>query len=247
MPDGPRSPMTAHEQDALMPRSAPAPRAPGRGPEERDLAMLEGQVHALEHEIHDARGAAQRARGGLGSLRGSEREPQARSPRGELVRLRDGAEIMIRTMEPEDAAELRAGFERLSAVSRYRRFLTEIEHLTPYQLDYLTRVDHVDHEALVAFAVTTGQGVATARFVRDRGEHATAEVAVVVADEWQGRGVGTALLERVAARARAAGIDCFTARMIVGNEPARRVLARLGDIAGERQDAGSIELKLRLR
>ena len=135
-------------------------------------------------------------------------------PTGEQVRLRDGTEIVIRPIEPEDADQLRAGFEHLAAVSRYRRFLSEIHGLTRHQLDYLTHVDHVDHEALAALVAATGSGIGTARYVRDTSDPAQAEVAIVIADAWQGRGIGTALVARLAKRARANGIERLTARMI---------------------------------
>jgi GNAT superfamily N-acetyltransferase len=245
MPDDPRSRITEQEESELMPRSAP--RSNARDRDERALALLQGQVDALGHDIATARALAHRSPEGLGSPLRGHREADAPRLHGERVRLPDGGEIVIRAIEPRDVRDLRAGFERLSAVSRYRRFLTEIDHLTPHQLDYLTHVDHTDHEALVAVAVATGEGVGTARFVRDPGDGTTAEVAVVVADDWQGRGVGSALLERLAARARATGIERFSARMIAGNECARRLLAHLGDVVGERRNADSIELKLRLR
>jgi GNAT superfamily N-acetyltransferase len=110
------------------------------------------------------------------------------------VTLRDGARVLIRPITPDDREALRAGFERLSDESRYRRFMSPIPRLTDGQLDYLTRIDHHDHEALAAVD-STGDGgiVGVARFVRS-GE-AEAEPAIVVADDWQGKGLGTALLE----------------------------------------------------
>jgi len=253
---------TEREEEALMPRSAPPPgglpprpRSRSRGErvaldarrrDERAFARLAAQLRALEHDIDSARARSRRSPGGVGLLLEGHHGPPP-PPHGERVRLPDGAEILIRPIEPQDADELRAGFAHLGAVSRYRRFLSEIDHLTPHQLDYLTHVDHSDHEALAALAAATGTGVATARFVRDQADRKNAEVAVVVADDWQGRGVGGALLERLAKRARAIGIERFTARMIVGNDAARRLLTRVGDVVGERQGAGTIELTLRLR
>jgi hypothetical protein len=66
------------------------------------------------------------------------------------VRLRDGSRVLIRPIEPDDRAALAEGFERLSAESRYRRFFAPMPRLRERDLDYLTRVDHRDHEALVA-------------------------------------------------------------------------------------------------
>jgi GNAT superfamily N-acetyltransferase len=63
-----------------------------------------------------------------------------------------------------------------------------------------------------------------------------------VADPWQGRGVGTALVERLAARARASGIERFSALILVGNEPARRLLAHVADVVSEHREGGTIEI-----
>ena len=68
----------------------------------------------------------------------------------ESVRLRDGSQVMVRPVEPGDREAIRAGFERMGPDSRYKRFLSPIDELTERQLDYLTEVDHHDHEALVA-------------------------------------------------------------------------------------------------
>jgi RimJ/RimL family protein N-acetyltransferase len=259
--------MTEHtkpdrEERVLMPRSAPPaavapPRRPARSPEERvalaervrdarELATLEAQLRALGSDIDVVRRAARRAAAsnGVGLLAHDEAAPPR--PHGEHVRLRDGAEIVIRQVGPEDAAQLKIAFERLGAVSRYRRFLAPLDHLTPKQLSYLTRVDHTDHEAIAALDAVTGDGIGIARFVRDPDDAAMAEVAIVVADAWQGRGVGTALVERLAARARAVGVRRITARMLVGNEAARRLIARHAAIMSEQRRSGTVALEARL-
>ena len=116
------------------------------------------------------------------------------------VELRDGSRVVIRPIEPDDRAALVAGFERLSAESRYRRFFGPITHLSERDLDYLTRVDHHDHEALVAFEDGTGDGVGVARYVRTGPD--VAEPAIVVADDWHGRGAGSRLLDALVKRAQ---------------------------------------------
>ena len=74
----------------------------------------------------------------------------ATPPRENVVTLRDGSHVTVRPIRPQDAAPLRAGFERLSEESRYRRFLSPMQQLSGPMLRYLTEVDHHDHEALVA-------------------------------------------------------------------------------------------------
>jgi hypothetical protein len=71
------------------------------------------------------------------------------------LRTRDGVSLEVRPIEPGDREALAEGFQHLSVESRYRRFLTPVKALTRLSLDYLTRLDHRDHEALIAL---TGGG-----------------------------------------------------------------------------------------
>jgi RimJ/RimL family protein N-acetyltransferase/nucleotide-binding universal stress UspA family protein len=142
------------------------------------------------------------------------------------VRLKDGTKIEIRPISPDDREALAAGMERLSVESRYRRFFAPVSKLSERQLDYLTRVDHHDHEALVAVEPATEDGIGVARFVRVDGE--TAEPAIVVVDDWQGRGVGRELLEALAERAREEGITRFVAPVLAENDGAIAAFERLG-------------------
>ncbi len=120
-----------------------------------------------------------------------------------------------------------AGFERMSPESRYRRFFSAVPRLTARQLDYLTQLDHHDHEALIAIDEESGDGVAVARYVRT-GE-GVAEPAVSVVDDWQGRGVASVLLDALVARARDEGIRTFAAPVLAENRPAIKIFERLGD------------------
>ena len=248
------------EAKVLMPRSAPpaeitTQRTPVQSESERaerardarELAVMETELGALGHDIHVGRRTARHAAAAKGLNLFSDDGRRAPRPHGERVRLGDGATIVIRQVEPEDAEQLKIGFEHLGAVSRYRRFLTPVDDLSPRQLSYLTHVDHVSHEAIAALDSVTGAGIGIARYVRDPDDPHQAEVAIVVADAWQGRGVGTALMARLVARARAAGIERITARMLVGNNAARALIGRAADIAGEAREAGTISLTARLR
>ena len=213
---------------------------------EREFATLVAQLHALEEDIGAARELAPRATSWRGLELHAHREP-ARAPRGELVRLVDGAQIVIRPIEPEDMHELAAGFEHLGALSRFRRFRERIDHLTRQQLIELTHVDHESHEALVALDALTGEGVGLARYVRASDDPMRAEVTCTVIDPWQGRGVGTALVERLAARARAMGIERCTATILVGDQPARRLLAHVANEIDEHREAGAIDITAEAR
>jgi RimJ/RimL family protein N-acetyltransferase/nucleotide-binding universal stress UspA family protein len=163
----------------------------------------------------------------------------------EPVRLRDGSTVVIRQIEPDDREGLRAGFEQLSDHSRYLRFQAPLANLSDQQLSYLTEVDHHDHEALVAVAPSGEDGdvVGVARFVRVN--DVVAECAVTVADQWQGRGVATELLDRLVERAREEGVEKFTALVLAQNTEAVRLLERLGDTV-HRRSGSQLELEIEL-
>ena len=99
--------------------------------------------------------------------------------------------------------------------------------LSEHDLTYLTEVDHHDHEALVALDEGTGDIIGVARFVRTG--PLEAEPAIVVGDDWQGRGLGTQLMDRLADRAREEGIARFRAPVLSDNEAVLSVLGGLGE------------------
>jgi GNAT superfamily N-acetyltransferase len=132
--------------------------------------------------------------------------------------LRDGSVVVIREVQAGDAPLLADGFARLSDESRQQRFLTGKPSLSAAELRYFTEIDHHDHEALGAINPDDGRGVGIARYIRDAKNPATAEVAVTVVDDWQRRGLGTELLDRLADRARREGIRHFTALVAADND-----------------------------
>jgi RimJ/RimL family protein N-acetyltransferase len=210
-----------------------------------EYALLKGELDALGKDIEAARESARRATSGGLSLRAHE-APHPR-PHGEQVRLPDGSTILVRPIEPEDQHELAAGFRHLGAVSRYERFRGPTDRLTPAELAFLTQVDHNAHEAFVAFDGDTGEGIGVARYVRDPHDPRQAEVACTVMDAWQRRGVGSILMARLAARARATGIERFRARLLVGNKRARRLLAQVADELDESRYGGVVTITAQLR
>ncbi len=143
------------------------------------------------------------------------------------VTLRDGTPIRLRRITPSDAPLLEEAFARLSEESRRLRFLSAKPTLSQAELAYLTHVDGHNHEALAAIDPTTGDGIGIGRWVRDHDDRSRAEVAVTVADDWQSRGVGTILLERLSERARLEGIRTFTALVSADNVNMQRLLKRL--------------------
>ncbi len=165
---------------------------------------------------------------------------------GAPVKLRDGSVVRLRQGHHSDRDLLLRGFERLSAEARYRRFLAATPELTEDMVRYLTDVDHHDHEAIVATDEQTGEGVGVARYVRNVTRPDTAEVAVTVIDEWQGRGLGTILLEVLGERARAEGVKRFTAMMLASNQQMMEVLEGLGPVHVVDRDAGTVQIEMPL-
>ena len=146
----------------------------------------------------------------------------------------------MRPVEAGDTEALARIFERLSDQSRYQRFLTSVNELSESELRYLAEVDHHDHEALIAMD-EAGEAVGVARFVRlDDGT--SAEAAVTVIDDWQGRGLGTALSALLAERARDEGIERFKALLLATNEQIHDVLGSLGPTQVISRDAGTVEI-----
>lgn len=162
------------------------------------------------------------------------------------VELRDGRTVVARPIEPEDREAFLATFERLSEESRYLRFLTPVPRLTESQIGYLTDVDHHDHEALIAFELSTGEGVGIARFVRDAANPTVAEAAVAVADEWQGSGVGKTLCRLLADRAREEGIERFDAVLLTHNRSMLSVLQSIGPTRVVSGESGTIAVEVSL-
>jgi GNAT superfamily N-acetyltransferase len=122
------------------------------------------------------------------------------------------------------------------------RFLTAVDELGVAELRYLTEIDHHDHEALVAIEPRSGDAVGVGRFVRSERDPVVAEAAITVIDDWQGRGLGTALCNLIAERARGEGVRRFTALLLAENQQMLDVLASLGPAEVVSRDAGTIEI-----
>jgi GNAT superfamily N-acetyltransferase len=175
----------------------------------------------------------------------SDRQQVGRSVEDELVELNDGSQVLVRQVHRDDAPILEEGFSRLSAESRRLRFLAEKQRLTPAELRYFTHIDHHDHEAIGARAVTDGRGVGVARFVRDRQDPEVAEVAIAVVDDWQQKGLASVLLSRLFMRAREEGILRFTALVAEDNEGVVALLHDLGaDVRVVGHDSGTISYEI---
>ncbi len=129
--------------------------------------------------------------------------------------------ITVRPLRPGDGETVQAVFDRLDPLSRRLRFGGAKNVLLPSDLELLARVD-ANHHVLVAYVGDEPVGIA--RLAR---EGRVGEVAFAVADDWQHRGIGTVLIERLAEDARAAGIESFRADVAPGNAASLALLRRL--------------------
>jgi RimJ/RimL family protein N-acetyltransferase len=151
--------------------------------------------------------------------------------------------ILFRHIGPDDKGRLSAGLDRLSPESRRRRFLMPKPRFSSSELRYLTEIDGFDHVAIVAASAEDPEvfhGVG--RFVRLRDDPQTAEVAVVVADDLQGMGLGRELGRRLADEALERGVKRFTATLLGDNVAAHRLLASISDRLESRSGGGVEEL-----
>lgn len=147
----------------------------------------------------------------------------------------------IRVIEPADKKKLADGFQRLSPQSRYRRFFGQKNTLTAEELQHLTEFDGNDHFALGAFEVfpggDEGDAIGVARFFRLPEDVETAELAIAVTDDRQGRGIGRRLLQRLLAVARERGIKRIRCHVLTENERMRRLAESvLGKAASLRRE-----------
>lgn len=156
------------------------------------------------------------------------------APACEAVRLRDGSVVHVRPMQPDDETSLRQMWPRLSPQTVYRRFMTMYPRGLPERtLHDLASVDHVQREALVAISWGKIVGVARYHVVAD-GE---AEIAVLVEDAWQRRGLGRELTARLGALARERGIRTFSGTMLAENDAAFGLMrAVFGAVDGQISD-----------
>jgi acetyltransferase len=140
-------------------------------------------------------------------------------------RLDDGSTVLVRPIRPEDAALEAAFIGGLSGESRYRRFLSASLQTSPETIARFTQVDYDRDLALVA--VAEGSIVGVARYVREA-DPRRAEFALVVADRWQGRGLGALLMNRLEHAAHEAGIERLDGIVLASNPPMLALVRQLG-------------------
>jgi acetyltransferase len=141
------------------------------------------------------------------------------------IRLRDGRGVRVRPIRPEDAGREKRFFDRLSERSRYQRFMQYLSTLSERMLARFTQLDYERELALVA--LWQDEFVAVGRYAPNQ-DGLSAEFALVVADDWQGKGLGRALLERLCDAARASGYRALYGQILHANRDMLDLAAHVG-------------------
>ncbi|MBL0143974.1 MAG: bifunctional acetate--CoA ligase family protein/GNAT family N-acetyltransferase [Betaproteobacteria bacterium] len=146
-----------------------------------------------------------------------------------VERLRDGTEVTIRPIRPEDAEMETAFITELSDESRYLRFLSLVRHVTPEMVARFTQIDYDREMALIAVRHEGDREsiIGVARYVRDPNP-ASAEFAIVIADRVQRKGLASKLMGRLMTHARFAGIERLRGLVLASNGSMLDLMDRLG-------------------
>ena len=170
---------------------------------------------------------------------------------GELEReivLKDGTRVRLRPIRPEDAPRLQALYDRLSRHTAYQRFFTVMKRLPPDWARILATVDYRRRLALVVeFETLSGFDLVAVGRYEPTDEPDTAEVAFVVQDGWQNRGLGTMLLHALLEAAGARGIRRFRAYVLSDNHRMLDLLTRFTEVRSRTLEQGVTELTFAAR
>lgn len=159
------------------------------------------------------------------------------------VVLSDGATAHLRPIRPDDADRLVEFYGRVSDDSKYFRFFVPYPTLSPRDVETFTQVDHTDRVALIV--LIGDEMIAVGRYERiDAGQ---AEVAFLVEDDHQGRGVGSVLLEHLAQSARERGIGRFVAEVLPHNHKMITVFSEAGYTIASRLTDGIVHVEFEIR
>jgi ribosomal protein S18 acetylase RimI-like enzyme len=160
--------------------------------------------------------------------------------------MRDGRKLEIRALRPQDLTDLRAAVDRTSAQSLYRRFFGAKRSFSDKEVAFFVNVDFANHVALVAVVEERGHAaiVAGGRYIVQ--QPGTAEIAFIVVDEYQGQGVGSALLRHLAILARNAGLKEFAAEVLPENIPMLKTFEKSGLKMSTKREAGTVHVALEL-
>jgi RimJ/RimL family protein N-acetyltransferase len=160
--------------------------------------------------------------------------------------LQSGQRVEIRALRPQDRAEMLAALGRTSTQSLYRRFFAVRRHFSEAETAFFLNLDFVSHVALVAVAKEDGKAVIAGggRYIVTK--PGQAEIAFAVVDQFQGQGIGSALLRHLSSLARKAGLQEFVAEVLPENTAMLRVFERSGLQVTAKRDSQTIHVVLRL-
>jgi len=167
----------------------------------------------------------------------------------DFVPTANGRRVTIRPMLPQDFKLQREFFRSLSARARYCRFMASFNELPDSVAERLDKIDYSSHLALLAevFEDRSETMVGEARYVIDEHDPATCEFAIAVADNWQGCGIGRALLTQLEREAAASSIRRMRADTLYDNKAMRGLAASIGYAASaNREDARLVRLEKQL-
>jgi RimJ/RimL family protein N-acetyltransferase len=160
--------------------------------------------------------------------------------------LRDGRRLEIRALRPEDRADLLAAVARVSTQSLQRRFFAVRRSFSEQETDFFVNVDFVDHVALVAVVDEDGRAaiVGGGRYVLV--QPGKAEVAFAVIDEYQGQGIGAALMRHLVIISREAGLRELVAEVLPENTPMLKLFEKCGCRMSTKREAQVVHVTLAL-
>jgi RimJ/RimL family protein N-acetyltransferase len=163
-----------------------------------------------------------------------------------VERLSNGRRVDVRALRPEHRADLVAAVDRSSDRSLYQRFFYPKRSFTTDEVRYFVELDFVNHVALIAVMEEDGRPVIVggARYIIVRS--GTAELAFAVVDQYQGQGIGAALMRHLAAIAREAGVRELIADVLSDNISMLRVLESSGLPLSTKLEAGVVHVSLTL-
>ena len=156
-------------------------------------------------------------------------------------RLLDGTHVVTRPVRPSDAAPVAELFSHMDDRSRRRRFFITDHVVGDAEAAAMVDVDQADRQAYVVEAEAGGEVLGIAQLARE-GSSRRAEIALAVADAWQGRGIGTLLLERLAQHARSHDVSILDADVLAENTPMIEVLEHSTHATPARLGAGVVRV-----
>ena len=160
--------------------------------------------------------------------------------------LRDGRRVEIRALRHEDRTGLEDAVRRTSAESLRRRFFSVRRYFSEQEMEFFSDIDFVNHVALVVVAEEGGGAVIVGGGRYIVVEPGRAEVAFALIDEYQGQGIGAALMRHLAAIARDAGLRELIAEVLPENTAMLKVFKKSGLHPTTRRETGVMHVTLQL-